>query len=52
LLAEFAGSVAGPVCQVTLCVTAPAAQWKVIVPAAMLSGVGEKEKSATVIVVE
>jgi hypothetical protein len=33
-------------------VTALAAQWKVIVPAGMVSGVGEKELFATVIVVE
>src|SRR6266481_4727659 len=52
MLTEALGSVAGPVCHVTLCVDAAAAQWKVIVPAAMLSGVGEKEKFATVIVVE
>jgi len=33
-------------------VTAPVTQWKVIVPAGMVSGVGEKELLATSIVVE
>jgi hypothetical protein len=42
----------GPDCHVTLWVIAPAAQWNVIVPAGMVSGVGEKELLATVIVVE
>jgi len=35
-----------------LCVTAVAAQWKVMLPADMVSGVGEKELLATVIVVK
>jgi len=49
---EFVGNVPGPVSQVTLCVTASAAQSNVIFPAGMVSGVGENELLATVIVVE
>ena len=48
---EFVG-LEGPLVHVTLCVTAPAAHWNVIVPTAIVPGVGEKELLSTVIVVE
>ena len=51
LLPDPAG-VDGPESQVTLCVIAFAAQWNVMLPAGMVSGVGEKLLLATVIVVE
>jgi hypothetical protein len=49
---EFVGNAAGAVSQVTLCVTAFADQLNVIVPVVIVSGVGENELFATVIVVE
>jgi len=49
---ELAGKVPGPVSHVTLWVVEPLAHENVTFPAGTVSGAGEKEKLATVIVVE